>query len=151
MTTTTKIPPTRPEDSPAPLWHTLPAETVLARLASGPEGLTQADADERLATYGPNELQSTIGVSAWAVLASQFKNVLILILLVATLLSAVMGHGTEAVAIAAIVLLAVLLGFVQEYRAERATEALRRFRQGRWCPATSSCSAPAIASRPMRD
>jgi Ca2+-transporting ATPase len=126
MTTTTKASPTRPEDSPAPLWHTLAAETVLARLASGPEGLTQADADERLATYGPNELQSTGGVSAWAVLASQFKNVLILILLVATLLSAVMGHGTEAVAIAAIVLLAVLLGFVQEYRAERATEALRR-------------------------
>ena len=60
------------------------------------------------------------------ILAAQFKNVLIVILLVATILSAVLGHGTEAIAIAAIVLLAVLLGFVQEYRAERATDALRR-------------------------
>ena len=65
-------------------------------------------------------------MSAWSILAAQLRNVLILILLVATLLSAVLGHGTEAVAIAAIVLLAVLLGFVQEYRAERATDALRR-------------------------
>ncbi len=51
---------------------------------------------------------------------------LIVILLVATALSAVLGHGVEAIAIAVIVLFAVLLGFVQEYRAERAIEALRR-------------------------
>jgi Ca2+-transporting ATPase len=104
----------------------LSAESVLARLTSGPEGLTTAEADARFATYGPNQLQSGGGVSAWAILVAQLKNVLIVILLVATLLSAVMGHGTEAIAIGAIVLLAVLLGFSQEYRAERATEALRR-------------------------
>jgi Ca2+-transporting ATPase len=102
------------------------AETVLRQLASRPDGLMAAEAEARVAQYGPNELQAADGVSAWSILAAQFKNVLILILLVATLLSAVLGHGTEAVAIAAIVLLAVLLGFVQEYRAERATDALRR-------------------------
>jgi Ca2+-transporting ATPase len=104
----------------------MPAEAVLGQLASRTDGLTTSEAEARVAQYGPNELQTAGGVSAWSILAAQFRNVLILILLVATLLSAVLGHGTEAVAIAAIVLLAVLLGFVQEYRAERATDALRR-------------------------
>ena len=57
---------------------------------------------------------------------AQFKNVLIAILLVATALSVFLGHGAEAIAIALIVLFAVLLGFAQEYRSERALEALRQ-------------------------
>jgi Ca2+-transporting ATPase len=126
MKTTHATAPTRQDGASPPLWHTFSAEDVLARLASGPGGLTTGEAEARLVTYGPNQLQSGGGVSAWALLAAQLKNVLIVILLVATLLSAVMGHGTEAIAIGAIVLLAVLLGFSQEYRAERATEALRR-------------------------
>ena len=56
----------------------------------------------------------------------QFKNVLILILLGATAISLFLGHGIESIAIAVIVLFAVLLGFIQEYRAERAIEALRQ-------------------------
>ena len=101
------------------------ADAVFSQLASAPDGLTTTEAGARAARYGPNELQAAVGVSAWSILAAQFKNVLIVILLVATLLSAALGHGTEAIAIAAIVLLAVLLGFAQEYRAERATDALR--------------------------
>ena len=54
---------------------------------------------------------------------SQFKNILIQILLIATLLSAFLGHAVESIAIAVIVLFAVILSFVQEYRAERSIEA----------------------------
>jgi P-type Ca2+ transporter type 2C len=111
---------------PPPAWHVLSTEQVFAHLNTVPAGLTSVEATKRLAEHGPNELQAAGRVSPWAVLLGQFKNVLIVILLVATALSAVLGHGVEAIAIAVIVLLAVLLGFVQEYRAERAIEALRR-------------------------
>jgi len=108
------------------LWHTLSTDSVFARLKSSPAGLTTADAAQRLAESGPNELQAAHRISPWTILIEQFKNVLIVILLAATVLSIFLGHGIEAVAIAVIVLFAVLLGFMQEYRAERAIEALRR-------------------------
>ncbi len=106
-------------------WHTLAAGEVLARLRTSSTGLTSADARQRLAAQGYNELQTAAHRSAWRTLAAQFRNVLVVILLVATLLSALVGHALEAVVIVVIVLFAVLLGFVQEYRAERALEALR--------------------------
>lgn len=118
-------PETRRGFDPA-LWHTLSSETVLAHLQSTPTGLTGAEAAQRLAEHGPNELQVTHRISPWTILFEQFRNVLIVMLLVATALSAFLGHGIEAIAIAVIVLFACLLGFVQEYRAERATEALRQ-------------------------
>ncbi|HLE69684.1 MAG TPA: cation-translocating P-type ATPase [Vicinamibacteria bacterium] len=107
-------------------WYTQPVETVLSRLSSSPAGLTGAEAARRLAEYGPNEIGVAEGTSPWTLLLEQFKNVLIVILLVATALSAFLGHGLEAIAIAVIVIFAVLLGFIQEYRAERAIEALRQ-------------------------
>jgi len=110
----------------APLWHTLPCELVFSDLNSTPAGLSGSEAVQRLAQYGPNELQASHGVSPWAILLEQFKNILILILLAATVASAFLGHAVEAIAITVIVLFAVVLGFVQEYRAERAIEALRK-------------------------
>ena len=112
--------------NPQPAWHVLTTDQVFDHLNTGPAGLTSAEATRRLAEHGPNELRAAGRISPWAVLLSQFKNVLIVILLVATALSAVLGHGVEAIAITVIVLFSVLLGFVQEYRAERAIEALRR-------------------------
>jgi len=106
-------------------WHTQPVESVLARLKSSPSGLTSAEAARRLSEHGPNEIGTSRRASPWALLLAQFKNVLIVILLVATALSAFLGHELEAIAIAVIVLFAVLLGFIQEYRAERAIDALR--------------------------
>ena len=106
-------------------WHTLNQQAAFERLQSSPDGLSSAEAAKRLAEYGPNEIQAARRISAWEILLEQFKNILILILLAATAISLVLGHGVESIVIAVIVLFAVLLGFVQEYRAERAIEALR--------------------------
>ena len=108
-------------------WYQRETDDVLHELATSFElGLTSAEAERRLEQHGLNELQAAAHISPWHILFQQFKNVLIVILLIATLLSAFLGHGIEAVAIAVIVLFAVLLGFVQEFRAEKAIEALRQ-------------------------
>jgi P-type Ca2+ transporter type 2C len=107
-------------------WHTISVEETLARAKTGLRGLEAAEAASRLAQYGHNELEAARRISPWALLLEQFKNVLIVILLIATLLSAFLGHGVEALVISVIVLFAVLLGFFQEYRAESAIEALRK-------------------------
>ncbi len=106
-------------------WHAYAVDDVFALLDSTPDGLSSDEARRRLVQYGPNELQAVQRISPWAILLEQFKNVLIIILLVATVISFFLGHGVESIVIAIIVLFAVLLGFVQEYRAERAIEALR--------------------------
>jgi len=113
-------------DSVTPSAHTVSVTDLCGRLQTTHEGLTAVEAAQRLAKYGPNELQAARRISPWTILWAQFKNVLIVILLVATALSAVLGHGVEAAAITVIVLFAVVLGFVQEYRAEHAIEALRQ-------------------------
>ncbi|MGB5102751.1 MAG: cation-translocating P-type ATPase [Steroidobacteraceae bacterium] len=106
-------------------WHARTAEESVRLLQSTHGGLSADEARNRFASVGPNELQAARRVSPWQLLAGQFKNVLIVILLLATALSAVLGHAVEAIAITVIVLFAVLLGFIQEYRAERAIEALQ--------------------------
>jgi len=106
-------------------WHTLSVDDVFKRLDSTTRGLSSDEAAKRQEKFGPNELQAQGRVSPWTILLEQFKNVLIIILLLATALSAFLGHGIEAIAITVIVLFAVILGFIQEFRAERAIEALR--------------------------
>ena len=110
----------------APVWHILSVEAAIDRLGTGLIGLESAEAARRLADHGPNELQALSTQSAWHTLFAQFQNALILILLSATIVSGFLGHTLEAVVITIIVLFAVLLGFIQEYRAGRALEALRR-------------------------
>ncbi len=107
-------------------WHSKTTEESFRELASSNSGLSRQEAALRLAERGPNELRPPKRVSPWALLLEQFKNTLVIILLVAVALSGFLGHTLEAAAIAVIVLFAVGLGFVQEFRAERAIEALRR-------------------------
>ncbi len=107
-------------------WHQRSTDAVLADLGTSPDGLPSDSAAARLAQYGPNELPLADQISPWAILADQLKNVLIVILLIAAAISGLLGEILEAIAISVIVLFAIVLGFVQEYRAERALEALRR-------------------------
>jgi P-type Ca2+ transporter type 2C len=107
-------------------WHTLSPQEALASLDAPPGGLTPVEASRRLLEAGPNELKAARRISPWRLLLEQLKNVLIVILLAAVVLSALLGEGIEAAAIGVIVVFAVLLGFIQEYRAERAIEALRK-------------------------
>ena len=119
------MPATPTPQSPVVPAHVLDATTACVALGATTAGLSSAEAARRLAQHGPNLLAEAPRASALALLAAQFRNVLVLILLAATALSALLGHGVEAVAITVIVLFAVVLGFVQEYRAERAMAALR--------------------------
>jgi Ca2+-transporting ATPase len=107
-------------------WHALSVDEALARAGTTQEGLTADDVMRRRAAAGANELAGFESTHIWTTLAAQFKNTLVVILLIATLASGILGHALEAAVIAIIVLFAVMLGFVQEYRAGRALEALRR-------------------------
>ena len=108
-------------------WHRVTINEVISTLKSDKDcGLSKAEANRRLAEHGPNELEAARRSSPWSMLGEQFKNILIIILIIAIVLSALLGHTVEAIAITVIMLFAVLLGFVQEYRAERAIEALKK-------------------------
>ena len=90
------------------------------------DGLSDATATDRLASVGPNELVDTGSTHPWRLLLEQLSAVMVLILIGAAALSLALGKYLEAGAIGAIVVLFALLGFFQEYRAERAIAALRR-------------------------
>jgi Ca2+-transporting ATPase len=107
-------------------WHTLSIEQAREALGTGDNGLTVGEAAQRLERDGPNELPRAEGASVWTILTEQFQNLLIVILLIAVALSAALGETLEAVVIGVIVLFSILLGFIQELRAERALEALRQ-------------------------
>ncbi|HET9370413.1 MAG TPA: cation-translocating P-type ATPase [Vicinamibacterales bacterium] len=113
-------------DTPAAPWHTLAVGDALLRQRSSVSGLASDEAATRLQQHGPNELEAVRRDSAWHTLAAQFQNALIVILLCATVISGFLGHALEAAVICIIVLFAVLLGFLQEYRASRALDALRQ-------------------------
>jgi Ca2+-transporting ATPase len=108
------------------IWHALNTERVLELLETDIQrGLAADVAAERLKMYGYNELRQEKGVSPLALFLNQFKNLLIVILLVATVLSALVGEHFDAALIFIIVIFCAILGFSQEYRAERALEALK--------------------------
>ncbi|MBI2940477.1 MAG: cation-translocating P-type ATPase [Chloroflexi bacterium] len=107
-------------------WHASRAEEVLQALETGRSGLTTTVARRRLAEVGPNELRPEARVSPIALFFGQFKAFLILILLAAAAISVLLGEVLDATIIFIIVALSATLGFIQEYRASRALEALRR-------------------------
>jgi Ca2+-transporting ATPase len=107
-------------------WHALAASDVAERLRSdAARGLAPAEAAQRLAEHGPNEVAEEKRRSLLALFVSQFKDFMILVLLAAAVVSGVVGELTDTIAILVIVLLNAVIGSVQEYRAERAVAALR--------------------------
>ena len=106
--------------------HTLEAAAVAAALAVSPEsGLGAGEALARLSRVGPNRLPEATARSPWRVLLAQFKSILILILLGAAALAAAVGSTKDASVILAVVVINALVGFYQEYRAERSLAALK--------------------------
>ncbi|MFO7273741.1 MAG: cation-translocating P-type ATPase [Bacillota bacterium] len=107
-------------------WHTLPHTEVTARLDVDPaRGLTAAEAAERLARHGPNQIAQEQRRSLLKVFIDQFRDPLVLVLLVAALLSLGLGEYLDGGAILAIVILNAVLGLVQEHKADQALEALK--------------------------
>lgn len=108
-------------------WHEIDIPSLKQALTTNLEtGLATADIPTRQALHGLNELKETGGVSPIKLLVAQFTNTMVLILIAAAVVSGLLGKTTETVAIAAIVVLFALLGFLQEYRAEKAMAALKR-------------------------
>jgi len=108
-------------------WHTLDTGAVCSHFAVDPaRGLDSAEAARRLAGQGPNELTESGGISPWRILWEQFTSTMALILTAAAVVSLAIGSVRDSVSILAIVCLFATLGFVQEYRAERAMRALKR-------------------------
>ena len=107
-------------------WHTLTAAATAAALASSAQGLIAADAAERRRHYGPNLLQETQRRATMRVLAAQFTDISILVLLGAAVVSGLIDEISDTVVIIAVVLLNAVLGAFQELRAERALAALKK-------------------------
>ncbi|HEY5506193.1 MAG TPA: cation-translocating P-type ATPase [Coriobacteriia bacterium] len=107
------------------LYHVQTLDQVVANLATDPAaGLTTSEAAQRLERFGRNELRPAQPTSPWRLFLSQYNDFMIWVLLAAVAVSAIEGQVPEAIAIALILLLNGVLGFVQEYRAERALQAL---------------------------
>ncbi len=107
-------------------WHSLPREEVLKILQTRNSGLTDNEVREKRSVFGYNEIVEEKQKSAIAIFAKQFTNALIVILLAATIISAFVGELIDAIVILAIVILATIVSFVQEYRSEKAIAALKK-------------------------
>jgi len=113
------------EIGPDELWKD-PLNDILVRLAATPSGLSSGEAMSRLAIHGPNDAAAEKRSPLWLQFLSRFRSPLVLILLVASALSAATGDIASFVIVVAIVTASMTLDFVQEVQAQNAVEALRR-------------------------
>ncbi|MDO9116546.1 MAG: calcium-translocating P-type ATPase, PMCA-type [Nitrospira sp.] len=107
-------------------WHVLTAPDIAQQLTVDPQtGLSADEVARRLSTYGLNAIQEHRARSPWRMLLDQFTDFMILVLIAAAIISGMIGEPPDAIAIMVIVLLNGVIGFIQEYRAERAVAALK--------------------------
>lgn len=109
------------------MWYTLDKAKAEEELATSiDKGLTREDADERLIKYGPNELAQKKSRSLILMFLDQFKDFMVIILIVAAIISMLVGERTDSIIIFAIIILNAVLGMTQESRAEQSLAALKR-------------------------
>ena len=111
-------------DQKASAWHARDTAVVLGELSSSDEGLTSAEARQRLSQYGPNEISRARGDSPLTIMWRQINNPLIWVLLVSGTLAILMDKGVDGIVVLGVVVVNTLIGFIQEYRAGKAIEAL---------------------------
>src|SRR5690606_22477790 len=99
-----------------------PVQEILKELESSEAGLSKNEVKKRLEEHGLNELEEKKKVPAWLLFLKQFYDFMIIILIAAAILSGVMGELTDAIIIFIIILINAIVGFIQEYRAEKAME-----------------------------
>lgn len=109
-----------------PIWHALPAEMVLEKLASSTGGLATDEVSRRRQQYGPNLLPAPPKKSRFIQFLSQFNNVLIYVLLGAAVLTVLLADWVDAGVIIGVVLINAVIGFMQEGKAEKAVDAIRK-------------------------
>ncbi len=107
-------------------WHLLPVKKIDELLGTSARGITSAHAEEHLARYGPNVLEEKKKKPLWRLFLDQFADFMILVLMAAAVISGLIGEITDTIVILAIVFANAIIGFVQEYRAEKAIDALRQ-------------------------
>lgn len=110
----------------ASTWHSKSIKEVRDTLKIDDEGLSQEEVNRRLQEYGYNELQERKRVTPLQIFLGQFKDIFVIMLLIATTISFLIGEIIDAATIAAIVVLNSVVGFIQEYRSERAMEAMKK-------------------------
>ncbi|NLI90720.1 MAG: calcium-transporting P-type ATPase, PMR1-type [Peptococcaceae bacterium] len=108
------------------IWHILHGGEICKTLNVDPEkGLSDREANRRLDEFGQNTLAVKKGVNPVFLYLGQFKDFMVMVLMVATLISGLLGEIADAITILAIILINAILGFIQEYKAERSMESLR--------------------------
>jgi Ca2+-transporting ATPase len=108
-------------------WHTLHASEAVSRLQTDADnGLPHDTADRRSASHGPNQLAQQPPPSRWQIFFSQFKSILIVVLLGAAVLAVAIGNTKDALVILAVVVFNAVVGFYQEFRAEASLAALKK-------------------------
>ncbi|MBI3377920.1 MAG: cation-translocating P-type ATPase [Nitrospirae bacterium] len=107
-------------------WHQKETKDILDGLQSSSKGLSSEEAQKRLLEYGPNELKEKEKRTLFMMFLGQFKDFMILILIGAAIISGIIGEPADTIAIIVIVVLNAVIGFIQEYRAEKAMAALKK-------------------------
>ncbi|MCX7794083.1 MAG: cation-translocating P-type ATPase [Thermodesulfovibrionales bacterium] len=107
-------------------WYQKDLKQIFEELKTSPQGLSSEEAASRLEQFGPNELKEKKKRSPMMMFFDQFKDFMILVLIAAAIISGIVGDLIDTVAIVVIVILNAIIGFIQEYRAEKAMAALKK-------------------------